>query len=149
VPPSHGGSQWFDPTTTHQIKSIDELNAFFVSSASNLLEKKRINFLALQAINLLPSYVAQPSCVKVRCRAFLMPARIARLGPATVKNWALQALIMSSSTQSIRATQTTRCRAFKRVIFYIVLVKFVKSSAFFSYSPNGSCRPNFLGCGFF
>jgi len=62
---------------------------------------------------------------------------------------ALQALIMSSSTQSIRATQTMRCRAFKRVIFYIVLVKFVKSSAFFSYSPNGSCRPNFLGCGFF
>ena len=54
--------------------------------------KKRINFLALQAQNPLPSYSAQPSCLKVRCRAFLMPARIARMGPASIKNWATKNL---------------------------------------------------------
>ena len=61
-------------------------------SASKSLEKKRINFLALKAINPLPSYSAQPTCIKVRCRAFLMSARFARVGPASVKNWATKNL---------------------------------------------------------
>ena len=65
---------------------------FFCFKRQQLAWKKRINFLALQAINPLPSYLAQPSCVKVRCRAFLMPARFARLGTASVKNWATKNL---------------------------------------------------------
>jgi hypothetical protein len=73
-------------------KSTDELSAFFCFKRQQLAWKKRINFLALQAINLLPSYSAQPSCENVRCRAFLMPARIVRLGPASVKNWATKNL---------------------------------------------------------
>ena len=39
---------------------------------------------------------------------------------------ALHALIRASSTQSIRATQSKRCRAFYYATFCAVLVKFVK-----------------------
>jgi hypothetical protein len=38
-----------------------------------------------------------------------------------------------------------RCRAFYCVSFCGVLVKFVKSNAFFRYSPNGSYRSKKIG----
>ena len=76
----------YDPPDLNQ--STEKISAFFSSQAPATRLIKRINFLAQQAQNLLPSYSAQPSCVKVRCRSFLMSARTAQMGPALVKNWA-------------------------------------------------------------
>jgi hypothetical protein len=40
VPPSHGGSQWFDPTTTHQIKkALMNSVLFFVQALATRFKK--------------------------------------------------------------------------------------------------------------
>ena len=80
-------------------KALFRSQCFFVSRVSKSLEEKRINFLALKAAISFPCYSVQPSCVKVRCRAFLMPACAARLGPVSVKNGLRKIVVKYLSNQ--------------------------------------------------
>ena len=80
-------------------KALFRSQCFFVSSVSKSLEEKRINFLALKAAISFPCYSAQPSCVKVRCRAFLMPACAARLGAVPLKSGLRKIVVKYLSNQ--------------------------------------------------
>jgi hypothetical protein len=66
--------------------------AFLVSlsavNAANLLSFKKLLRLFLVGF----CYSAQQPGVKTRCRADLIPARFARIGPAGLKNWSAKNL---------------------------------------------------------